>query len=160
MNEPLDHIIAADFDVISWQPEPYEVAGTVSELSRVRVTKEFDGLIKGTSVAELLMAGNERGAGYVASEVFNGTIDGRQGSVIIQHWGLAEGEDAASSGHIIPGSGTQELAGINGKAVYGQDAAGQHTLELRVSFPPAETAAAPADADDPGNDGDDDGSAL
>ncbi|MGF9663083.1 DUF3224 domain-containing protein [Arthrobacter crystallopoietes] len=129
-----EEVIAADFDVTEWDPEPYEMEGSNSELSRVRVTKLFDGLITGTSRAELLMAGNSRGAGYVGSEVFTGTVDGRSGSMIIQHWGLAEGEVAVSDGHIIPGSGTGELKGIVGKATYSQDAAGQHSLQLRIYF--------------------------
>ncbi len=134
MTNAAEHIIAADFDVTDWVPEPYEVEGTNSDLSRVLVTKVFDGLITGTSRAELLMAGNASGAGYVASEVFTGSVDGREGTMVIQHWGLAEGEAAASDGHIIPGSGTGALEGIVGKAIYVQDAAGQHSLELRVFF--------------------------
>ncbi|AUI52713.1 DUF3224 domain-containing protein [Arthrobacter crystallopoietes] len=134
MTSEAEEVIAADFDVTEWDPEPYEIEGSNSDLSRVRVTKLFDGLITGTSRAELLMAGNTRGAGYVASEVFTGTVDGKEGSMIIQHWGLAEGEAAASAGHIIPGSGTGDLEGIVGKATYSQDASGQHSLELRVYF--------------------------
>ncbi len=134
MTESEEHIISGSFDISDWQPETYQVDGSESELSRVRASKVFNGAIEGTSIAELLMAGNSRGAGYVASEVFNGSFEGRSGSMIVQHWGLAEGAAAASSGHIIPGSGTHGLAGISGKAVYSQDASGQHHLELRVTF--------------------------
>lgn len=134
MSEPQENIIRAAFDISSWEPESYEVDGVDSELSRVRATKEFAGDIEGSSVAELLMAGNSRGAGYVASEVFTGSVLGRRGSMIVQHWGLAEGTAAASSGHIIPGSGTGDLEGIAGRAEYSQDVSGQHYLELRVTF--------------------------
>lgn len=134
MSDAADNTISADFDIADWQPTSYEVEGTTSELSRVRVTKQFEGDMRGTSTADLLMAGNSYGAGYVASEVFTGSVDGREGSMVIQHWGLAEGTAAASSGHIIPGSGTDALAGIAGKAVYSQDASGQHRIELQVTF--------------------------
>lgn len=136
MNEAQEQIIRGSFDISRWEPEPYAVEGAEGELSRVSATKEFVGDIEGTSTAELLMAGNSRGAGYVASEVFTGTVQGRRGSVIVQHWGLAEGTAAASSGHIIPGSGTGELEGIAGRAEYSQDLSGQHHLELRVTFSP------------------------
>ncbi|NJC22512.1 hypothetical protein BJ994_001588 [Arthrobacter pigmenti] len=134
MSEAQEQVVRGSFDISGWEPQPYTVDGADSELNRVSATKEFVGDIEGVSVAELLMAGNSRGAGYVASEVFTGIILGRQGSVIIQHWGLAEGTAAASSGHIIPGSGTGELEEIAGKAEYSQDLSGQHHLELRVTF--------------------------
>lgn len=135
MSELQEQVIRAAFDISHWDPESYSVDGVDSELTRVSATKEFVGDIEGSSVAELLMAGNNRGAGYVASEVFTGSILGRRGSMIVQHWGLAEGTAAASSGHIIPGSGTGELEGIAGRVEYSQDVSGQHYLELRVTFP-------------------------
>ena len=137
MTDLTEEVIVADFDVSEWEPTPYQVEGTNSELSTVRAVKIFEGDITGTSVADLIMAGNSVGAGYVGSEVFAGTIAGRSGTMVIQHWGLAEGTATASSGHIIPGSGTDGLAGISGKAIYSQEADGQHRLELRVSFPDA-----------------------
>ncbi|MCQ1947299.1 MULTISPECIES: DUF3224 domain-containing protein [unclassified Arthrobacter] len=135
MTDLTEEVIVADFDVSEWEPTPYQVEGTNSELSTVRAVKIYEGDITGTSVADLIMAGNSVGAGYVGSEVFAGTIAGRSGTMVIQHWGLAEGTATASSGHIIPGSGTDDLAGISGKAIYTQEEDGQHRLELRVTFP-------------------------
>ena len=146
MGDGTEHSITADFEVSSWEPTPYAVEGTNSELSTVRAVKIFEGPISGTSVSDLLLAGNATGAGYVGSEVFAGSVKGREGTMVIQHWGLAEGEATASSGHIIPGSGTGGLAGISGKAIFSQTEDGQHRLELRVSFPmpPAEQDMPPA----------------
>ena len=135
MTDATEEHIVADFEVAEWEPAQYQVEGTNSELSTVRARKIFEGGIVGTSVADLLMAGNDAGAGYVASEVFAGRIAGREGTVVIQHWGLAEGSATASSGHIIPGSGTGQLAGMAGQAVFSQLPDGQHRLELRVTFP-------------------------
>lgn len=134
MTDSAETTVVGEFEISGWEAQPYEVAGTNSELSRVHAAKVFSGEISGSSVAELLMAGNGRGAGYVASEVFTGSVDGREGTMIVQHWGLAEGTAAASSGHIIPGSGTGGLSGIAGKAIYSQDPSGQHRLELKISF--------------------------
>ncbi len=131
-----------EFEITAWDAEAYSEPGSNDELSRVRAAKVFEGEINGTSTAELLMAGNALGAGYVASEQFVGSVGERSGAMTVQHWGVAEGIDAASSGHVIPGSGTGELSGISGRAIYTQDPDGQHRLELRVSF---------ADAD-PGSD--------
>jgi hypothetical protein len=125
---------SGEYEITAWDAEPYSEPGSNGELSRVRAAKVFEGEISGSSTAELLMAGNDVGAGYVASEQFVGTIGGRSGAMTVQHWGVAEGAEAASSGHVIPGSGTGGLHGISGKAVYSQDPDGQHRLELRVSF--------------------------
>ena len=135
MTDGTEQVITADFDVSQWEPTPYQVEGTNSELSTVRAVKIFEGDIVGTSVADLIMAGNAVGAGYVCSEVFAGSIAGRTGTMVVQHWGLAEGTATASSGHIIPGSGTDGLAGIAGKAIFTQEPDGQHRLELRVTLP-------------------------
>lgn len=134
MTDSAELTFNGDFEISDWEPESYAVAGNASELTRVHATKVFTGAITGSSSAELLMAGNNLGAGYVASEVFSGIVGGRRGSLILQHWGIAEGTASASSGHIIPGSGTEELAGISGKAVISQDVSGQHHLELKVTF--------------------------
>lgn len=123
-----------EYEITVWDAQPYVEPGSMGELSRVRAAKIFEGEISGRSTAELLMAGNDVGAGYVASEQFVGSVGGRSGSMTVQHWGVAEGSEAASSGHIIPGSGTEGLRGISGKAVYKQDPDGQHRLELRVTF--------------------------
>ncbi len=138
MTDSEETLFHGEFEITEWDAQQYEVDGSACELSRVRAVKVFTGEISGTSTAELLMAGNDFGAGYVASEQFTGYVSGRSGSMTLQHWGVAEGTEAASSGHIIPGSGTDGLAGIAGKAVYSQDPDGQHRLELKVSFDSAE----------------------
>ncbi len=138
MTEFEETLFRGEYEITEWDPQPYEVQGSSCELSRVRAVKVFTGEISGTSTAELLMAGNNFGAGYVASEQFTGYVSGRSGSMTVQHWGVAEGSEAAASGHIVPGSGTDGLAGISGKATYSQDPDGQHRLELKVSFGPTD----------------------
>ncbi|WP_245716762.1 DUF3224 domain-containing protein [Nocardia mikamii] len=81
-----------------------------------RVRKRYHGEIEGTGVVHVLTAQGEAGGGYVASERVEGTLDGRAGTFVIQHGGLADGTDLSSFGSIVPGSGTGELAGIRGRA--------------------------------------------
>ena len=45
--------------------------------------------MEGTSVARLLTARSDGGAGYVASELVEATIDGRSGTFVLQHGGIA-----------------------------------------------------------------------
>ncbi len=122
----------ATFEVSGWEGTPYSVSGTNSDLSEVQTTKDFSGQIEGVSYGRLLMAGNAIGAGYVGSEVFVGAVGDRTGSFVFQHWGLAEGAAAASSGNIIPGSGTGELADLTGHLTIWQEADGTHRLKLQA----------------------------
>ncbi|WP_374947833.1 DUF3224 domain-containing protein [Agreia sp.] len=128
-----DAPIIAPFEITGWDQAPYGEVGERNELARVTVTKVFTGDIEGQSVAQLLMAGNPVGAGYLASESFTGTVGARSGSFVVQHGGLVDSADAHSFGSIVPGSGTGELAGVRGEAIYADNDEG-HTLTLTLRF--------------------------
>jgi hypothetical protein len=128
-----DAPIIAPFEITGWEQVPYGDQDERNELARVTVSKVFTGDIEGESVAELLMAGNPVGAGYLASELFAGTVGTRTGSFVVQHGGLVDSDDAHSFGSIVPGSGTGELAGVRGEAIYTNNEEG-HTLTLTLRF--------------------------
>jgi hypothetical protein len=117
--------ITADFEITAWDQAPYdEGAGDGPQLGRATVHKTFSGTLTGTSVAELLLCGGAGGQGYVASERVTAGLDGRDGTFVIQHGGVAaEGEDGQTFGHVVPGSGTGELRGLRGEASYRHDGA-------------------------------------
>jgi hypothetical protein len=99
------------------------------------VRKTFRGGLEGESVAELLMCQADpsdlaAGAGYVASERFEGRVDGRAGSFVMQHGGLSGEGTPRTFGHIVPGSGTGDLAGLRGAVEIAVDADGNHQLIL------------------------------
>lgn len=116
--------IVAEFEVTGWDQTPYDEDSGGASLARATVRKTFHGALEGTSVAELLMAGGEGGRGYVASERFIGTIDGRRGSVVFQHGGIDDGASPFTFGRIVPGTGTEGLAGLIGEITYRHDEAG------------------------------------
>jgi hypothetical protein len=128
-----DAPIIAPFEITGWEQVPYGEQNERNELARVTVSKVFTGDIEGESVAELLMAGNPVGAGYLASELFTGTVGSRSGSFVVQHGGLVDSDAAHSFGSIVPGSGTGELAGVRGEAIYADNEEG-HTLTLTLRF--------------------------
>ena len=70
-------------------------------------------------------------AGYIASEQVSGTLGGREGTFVLHHWGIAEvGVPPRTAGHVVPGSGTGELAGLMGTMEIHVDGDGKHTLAL------------------------------
>lgn len=122
--------ITAHFDVTGWVPNPLREPLGATSFDRVTVTKTFTGAVSGESTAELLTAANDVGASYVANEVFTGTIDGRTGSIVIAHGGVVAGTESESFGAIVPGSGTDGLAGCTGQVRYNRDADGVHTVDF------------------------------
>ena len=86
------------------------------KLNRNVVRKEFSGDMVGTSEAQMIAAftGTPGSAGYVAIEHFTGSVDGKSGSLVLQHSGVMNRGDAQLTITIVPDSGTGELAGISG----------------------------------------------
>ncbi len=105
-------------------------------LAAVRVTKEYGGALEGVGRARLLMCrasleGPLQNAGYIVSEEVAGRLGDRAGSFVLHHWGVApEGSPPWTAGHVVPGSGTGELAGLTGTMEIRVDGDGAHTLIL------------------------------
>ncbi|MGI5326159.1 DUF3224 domain-containing protein [Actinomadura nitritigenes] len=107
----------AEFEITDFGESVYEQPFEGPKMTRVTIRKRYQCVIDGTGVAEVLTAQGDAGGGYVASERIEGTIDGRKGTFVIQHFGLADGDEQTSHGSIVPGSGTGDLAGISGEAM-------------------------------------------
>lgn len=89
---------------------------------RFSLTKAWTGEAEGTSHGTMLTAGDpETGsAGYVVSELFEGTLGGRAGTLALQQLGaMADGVPELRY-VIVPGSGTGELVGTTGTLEIGE----------------------------------------
>lgn len=119
------------FTVDAWEPEPYDEQNEVT-LARVRVRKTFSGDVAGTSTAELLMvAGSEEGqAAYVGVERIVGSVNGRAGSFVLLHHGIASPGAQSATWIVAPGSGTADLRGLNGAATISDGPEGAHSFTL------------------------------
>lgn len=131
----------SSFNVTGWDPTPYEAGSPGGPaLSRAVVRKQFSGDLSGESVADLLMCQADpkdfsAGAGYVASERVEGTLGGRKGTFVLQHWGVSGGgKPESTGGHVVPGSGTGELAGLSGSVEISVDEDGAHTLTMEYEL--------------------------
>ena len=84
--------IKASFDVSNWDEHQFDVRAGAGKLTRANVSKAYSGDIEGDSVTQWLMAYAEDGtATFVGLERINGTIDGRDGTLVLQHVGAFEG---------------------------------------------------------------------
>ncbi|WP_329084360.1 DUF3224 domain-containing protein [Streptosporangium sp. NBC_01469] len=121
---------AGTFTIDSWEPQPYDEAEGAT-LSRVHITKTFDGDLTGTSTADIITAIPlvEASAAYVGFERFTGTAHGRKGTFVLHHSAGGHAGESALSWTILPDSGTSELLGIRGSGQIVNDD-GAHSFHL------------------------------
>ena len=110
------------------------LAGTA--IGRYGLDKQFHGDLEGTSKGEMLGAGNPATgtAGYVAIEQVTGTLNGRNGSFALQHFGTMEDNKFELVVKVVPGSGTENLTGIFGTMTI-KIVSGKHSYQFDYSLP-------------------------
>lgn len=125
--------ITIPFQVTAWEAAAYDETTKNPTLSRITVKKSFDGdEVKGESTGELLMCASETGAaGYTILDRFHVTLEGRTGSFVAIHGGMTD--EMKATGKIVPGSGTEDLAGIAGTLEFKSDEQGKRII-LDYSF--------------------------
>jgi hypothetical protein len=84
--------------------------------ARLSLDKRFTGGLKGTSRGQMVAAQTavEGSAGYVALERVSGTLNGRTGSFILQHYGTMSHGAQELRITVVPDSGTGGLTGLAG----------------------------------------------
>lgn len=119
-------------DVKTYEPQPYEEVEDGPNLVEIDVTETFSGDIEGEGVVRFLQAVRDDGsASFVGIERVAGSIAGRRGSFLLQDAVTLEGSTVKGEWFVVPGSGTNELAGLRGEGGF-QAELGQHaaiTLE-------------------------------
>lgn len=129
--------IAAEFEITGWDETAYhDEPENGQRLTRATVHKTFHTGMLGTSVTELLTAQGVDGRGYLASERFTGTINGRHGSIVFHHGGTDDDGALHSFGHIVPGTGAADLVGLRGDITYVHDESGAKAI-LRLHPQPS-----------------------
>ena len=127
--------VRGSFDV-NLGPEPVHEAAAGTGLARLAIDKRFQGDLTGTSRGEMLslMGAGEGSAGYVAIERVSGAIGGRTGTFALQHSGLMDHGTPSLVVTVIPGSGTDGLAGLAGTFEI-EISEGEHRYALHYSLP-------------------------
>jgi hypothetical protein len=63
------------------------------------------------------MTNTQGSAGHVAIEQVSGTLAGKYGRFVLQHFGIINGDQNRLVLEVVPNSGTGELVGLAGKMV-------------------------------------------
>lgn len=85
-------------------------------LGRMSINKIFHGDLNAESKGEMLnaMTPIQGSAAYVAIEQVNGTLSGKKGSFVLQHFGTMQHGTNRLILEVVPDSGSGELVGISG----------------------------------------------
>jgi hypothetical protein len=105
-------------------------------LARFSINKKIVGDLDGATIGEMFSGGDPKqgAAGYVAIEVFTGTLAGKHGAFALQHSATFDHNGKVLSVIVVPGSGTGELKGIAGTFVI-NIASGQHSYDFSYTLP-------------------------
>ncbi len=100
------------------------------------IDKTFHGGLQGTSVGQMLAfrSAVEGSAGYVAMERVTASLEGRQGSFILQHSGLMDKGALSLTVVVVPVSATEGLAGLTGTMSV-VVTPGRHDYQFRYTLP-------------------------
>jgi len=85
-------------------------------LGRMSLDKQYHGDLEATAQGEMLtaMTAVKESGVYVAVERVSGTLHGKRGTFMMHHTGVMERGAQRLAIAIVPDSGTDELAGIEG----------------------------------------------
>ncbi len=128
-------IVTGKFEVKLQPLEPFSKGENEVNLGRMSIDKKFEGELSAASKGEMLsvMTQVKGSAGYVAIEQVDGTLSGKRGSFVLQHFGTMNKGKNYLNIEVVPGSGTDELKGLSGKMNIRIEE-GQHYYDLEYKI--------------------------
>lgn len=122
------------FKVMSWDERQYEAAPGQPRFTRAHVTHELTGAIEGeVSICYLMVYRPDDTASFVGLATVTGTIDGHDGSFVMQDVGTFQNGVAKGRWTILPGLGSGELRRLRGDGHFasaGDDASYSLDVEM------------------------------
>jgi len=108
----------------------HEAPGEV-RLTRVSGTQRFGGSIVGVGSVEWVFCYRpDKSARFLGIQRLEGSIEGRTGSLVMESTGNHDGKQSNGRWRVIPGSGTEQLAGISGEGTFDAPGGAEVTYEL------------------------------
>jgi hypothetical protein len=124
---------------VKLDPQPPDDKAGGAAIARMLLDKQFHGDLEATSKGTMLATGTgAKGSsgGYVALEIVTGTLKGRTGTFILQHFGTMTRGVPQLSITVVPDSATGQLTGLTGKMNI-NIADGKHSYDLEYTLPEA-----------------------
>jgi hypothetical protein len=116
-------------------PQAQEDQSEGSPLGRMSIAKQFHGDLEAVSKGQMLTAGTavKGSAGYVAMEMVSGTLNGHNGTFVLQHSATMTRGTPQMSITVVPDSGTDQLAGLAGEMLI-NIADGNHSYDFKYTI--------------------------
>ena len=106
----------ATFEITTWDEKPYLELDGGAKLTRAKVIAAIHGDLEGEGTRDYLMFyPGDGSASFVGQEYIIGRLGDRAGSFVLQHTGTDDGHTTQATYFVVPGSGTGELRGLQGK---------------------------------------------
>ena len=117
---------------VTVSPQPADDSG----IGRLDLAKRWHGDLDATGRGLMLSGGDpaRRRAGYVALEVVDGRLHGRVGTFAFQQLGVMRDDEQELRYDVVPGSGTGELADIDGTLTLTIEDDGTHRYDLAYTL--------------------------
>ena len=114
------------FEIKGWDIAADGGVDELSDISQATIRKSFTGELEGSSVGLGLLLQTPAGTGgYVVIERVTAKADGREGTFVIQHYGVRDASGGGPwYGDVVPGSGTDGFADVTGKFTIQHDESG------------------------------------
>jgi hypothetical protein len=111
--------IDGDLNVTDWKESTLAELGPGAKITEARVTQQFSGGLKGEgSVTWVMCYTSAKSARFVGMQRFTGVLGSSKGGFVMETEGFFDGTTAKWHSTIVPGSGTGELAGIEGEGQF------------------------------------------
>ena len=106
---------AAKIVVKSSEAKPYDQSASPA-LMEIHIVETFSGDIEGESVVRALEAlRDDKSASMISLQRFRGMLGGRRGTFVLQGSETVANGKISATWSVVPGSGTDELAGLRGE---------------------------------------------
>jgi hypothetical protein len=126
---------SGSFQLSSWNEDTYD-DDPAHKMTLATVEQEFSGDIEGDGAVRWLMAYRDDGtARFVGLQKVNGTLAGRHGSFVLETAGDFDGKMARWTVTVVPGSGTEELTGLDGAGSFGAEHGPEATYDIDYELP-------------------------
>ena len=119
------------FKIESWDENPFDEPESGPKLTQAHVKRSFDGDLIGTGNLLYLMTHlDSENASFIGYEMVVGDLGGLSGSFVFKHTGSYDGGKATAELEVVPGSGTDELAGLTGTGRFSAGHAEEHDMPM------------------------------
>lgn len=129
----MDATSTGTFSVRKWDETLSLDLGGDAKITRASIEQAFEGDLRATSNAELLMHySDEDTATITGFQRFEGSVDGREGTFLARFEGHYDGTTATAQLTLVPGAGTGAFTHLRGRgtAVAGHEPPGTYELQL------------------------------